>query len=559
MVEDLGSKNGSFIDGQRVRRAAAPSGARLRFGSVELAVERLAGGAELAIRFESPQDGSSSLAGHENDETRPIGAEGSGDDDALAILEGLLPSLLSQDPIEMLHRLAEAFRLDGACLVEWTSSQEPLALTSWGEISDLPPLARIRDLPAQTIAGGDWRCCTFGAGARGLLAARLPGREPPPRRPRGLVLWHGGKERPVVPPRLLRILLRLLESTDVGEELPHQGGSAGGALRFPAGYVTGRSRAMGELYHQMAALCRSRRPVLLHGETGVGKELLARTLHDSSPKAEAPYVVVNCAAIPENLLEAEMFGIVRGAATGIEPRPGYFARADGGTLFLDEIGELTKALQAKLLRTLQENEIQPVGGQPKPVDVWVIAASHVDLFGDGLRRDLYYRLAGGLLEVPPLRRCLDDIPALVDHFLRRAAEEAGVGLRGVTARAVARLRAYSWPGNVRELAQIMYRLVQGCPAGGIVDEDQLPANIRSPAPGPADAEARTETDDLELKPRVEALERSLIIEAMRRAGGRQVKAAEILGVSRGGLAKMLKRLDLKDSWARPEVADVEAV
>jgi two-component system response regulator HupR/HoxA len=308
----------------------------------------------------------------------------------------------------------------------------------------------------------------------------------------------------------------------------------------------------------MATLCSSRRPVLLHGETGVGKELLARTLHDSSPDPRKPYVVVNCAAVPENLLEAEMFGIVKGAATGVEPREGYFAHAHGGTLFLDEIGELTPTLQAKLLRTLQENEIQPVGGRPRPIDVWVIAATHADLRSDKLRRDLYYRMAGGLLEVPPLRRCQDDVPALVRRFLAAAAAEAGIPLRGVTVRALGRLRSYGWPGNVRELEHAMRRVVRSRPPGGIVDEDGLPEEIRSEARHLADVRPSAETDDLELRPRVETLERFLIREAMRRAGGRQVKAAELLGVSRSGLAKMLERLDLKHAWARPDVKEVDS-
>jgi transcriptional regulator with PAS, ATPase and Fis domain len=302
----------------------------------------------------------------------------------------------------------------------------------------------------------------------------------------------------------------------------------------------------------MANLVRQRRPILLHGETGVGKEMLARTLHLSSPDPEAPYIVVNCAAIPENLLEAEMFGIVKGAATGIDPRPGYFSRAAGGTLFLDEIGELSPALQAKLLRALQEGEIQPVGGRPRPIDVWVIAATNLDLESDQLRRDLYYRLAGGLLDVPPLRDCVEDLPALLRHFLALAAADNQYRIRGVTTRALRRLAAYSWPGNIRQLEHLMYRLVASRPIGGVIDEDQLPDEVREAPPPRIETPAASDLDDLALKPQIEALERQLITEAMRRAAGRQVAAAELLGISRSGLAKMLQRLDLKDSWALVE-------
>ena len=295
---------------------------------------------------------------------------------------GVRPSLGSCEPSEGLRRLAEALGLSGLCRVRWTADGIPLVRAAWGELGDLPSLEVIRELPAIRIGDGVWRCGTFGATSRGELVAWWPkgGGGAPPDRGRSFSgppsrsrrCRHDGSgsscvcsKGPTATPPTVVVEERALPS-----------------LRFPPGYVVGRSPAMEELYHRMATLCRRRRPVLLHGETGVGKELLARTLHDSSTDPKQPYVVVNCAAIPANLLEAEMFGIAGGAASGVEPRPGYFARAEGGTLFLDEIGELAPALQAKLLRVLQEGEIQPVGGRPRRVDVWVIAATHVDRRGD---------------------------------------------------------------------------------------------------------------------------------------------------------------------------------
>ena len=224
-------------------------------------------------------------------------------------------------------------------------------------------------------------------------------------------------------------------------------------LRFPPRHRPGVSPAMGALYTRIERLLKGDLPVLVSGETGVGKEMIARILHDSSERRGGPYVAVNCAAIPADLLEAEMFGIGKGVASGVEARPGRFQLAEGGTLFLDEIGEMPLALQAKLLRALQEKEIHPLGSRrPRSVDVRVVSATNVDLARHmeqgALRSDLYYRLAGVVLEVPALRECPQDVPGLTEHFLRTFAAEAGVRLRGLSVAAMQRLVAYHWPGNV---------------------------------------------------------------------------------------------------------------
>lgn len=335
--------------------------------------------------------------------------------------------------------------------------------------------------------------------------------------------------------------------------------SARRELAFPAGYRPGASPAMRRLYQKMRPLARGDLSVLIHGETGVGKEVVARILHDSSRRSEKPFVAVNCAAIPEELLEAEMFGVVKGAATGVEPRQGLFQQADGGTLLLDEVGDMPRALQPKLLRALQEKEIRPLGGRSLSVDVRILAATHAVLKpgaeGEtgGLREDLFYRLAGAVLEVPPLRRCRDDVPGLVAHFLERLATRENIHPRGLTAGALERLRAYSWPGNVRELEQEMHRLLLTADHGTILRETDLSETLRTAVPEVDQPPA--EMESLELVPRLEALEKAMLREAMLRTGGRLGEAAGLLGLSRNGLSNKLKRFGLRHSWARGEESE----
>jgi transcriptional regulator with PAS, ATPase and Fis domain len=287
-------------------------------------------------------------------------------------------------------------------------------------------------------------------------------------------------------------------------------------------------------------------PVLFLGETGVGKELLARILHDSSPRRQGPFVAVNCAAIPADLLEAEMFGIGKGVATGVAERRGKFQMAEGGTLLLDEIGDMPLPLQAKLLRALQEKEVQPVGGAPVAVHIRVIAATNSDLPGrmeDGrFRSDLYFRIAGFALRVPPLRERPEDVPALVESFMRAFAREANKSFRGITVKALRALGEYSWPGNVRELEHEVRRLVYVCPEGQAIDSTLIAPHIlegrqeAAPVPGP---------DTLELATHVRAVEKRLIQQALARANGNQTQAAKLLGISRNGLAIKMGQLGLK--------------
>ncbi len=323
-------------------------------------------------------------------------------------------------------------------------------------------------------------------------------------------------------------------------------------LLFPDGYQPGISPRTTGLYRQMRTLLKGAFPVLICGETGVGKEMVARILHRSSDRHEFPFLAINCAAIPKELLEAELFGIGKAVATGVEPRTGIFERAASGTLLLDEVGELEPALQAKLLRALQEKEIHPVGDAPRKIDVRVLAATNADLAAQmaagRFRRDLYYRLAGYVLEVPPLRHCRDDIPGLVEHFLKVYSREFDTRPRGLSLKALRLMIHYPWPGNVRELQHEIRRLVFLSTEGQTIDSNLLSKTIRSPQ-ALSETDTRSEalggTTDLALTPRVRAFEIELIREALGRSGGNQTRAARLLKMSRNGLIKKMKRLGMK--------------
>jgi two-component system NtrC family response regulator len=314
-----------------------------------------------------------------------------------------------------------------------------------------------------------------------------------------------------------------------------------------AGDLIGMSGAMRDVQKAIGLLADSDATVLLVGETGTGKEVVARAIHRHGRRAGAPFVAVNCAAIPTELLESLLFGHVRGAFTGaVADRAGSFREARGGTLFLDEIGDMDLAMQAKLLRVLQEREVTPVGGRPVRVDVRVIAATHRDLpqaIRDGrFREDLYYRLGVVPVALPPLRERLADILPLAEHFL---ALVAGNGVpRRLAPDAAARLLAHPWPGNVRELLNAMQRVATFVrrPVIAAADLDFLAAAPVDDASDPAvDWLAGT------LPEAVERLEAAMIRRAMAEAGGNRTQAAERLGIRRQLLYQKLARYGLEPS------------
>src|SRR5881409_2299268 len=308
-------------------------------------------------------------------------------------------------------------------------------------------------------------------------------------------------------------------------------------LRRERGFESfiGKSRQMLDIFDTIRKAAESDSTVLVTGESGTGKELVARAFHDESPRRNGPFVSVNCGAIPETLMESELFGHVKGAFTGaVAETIGLFSAAAGGTLFLDEITEVPSSVQVKLLRAIQEREIRRVGDtRDIKVDVRLIAASNRELdkaVADGaLREDLFYRLNVIPVHLPPLRDRREDIPLLVAHFVKKLAREVGRPVRGATPEAVAVLEQYHWPGNIRELENVVERaMVLG--ASELIDLEALPATVRQPR-------SRDETpvelpaDGIDLEATLDRIERRYMQLALDRVGGVQTRAAELLRVS----------------------------
>jgi two-component system NtrC family response regulator len=308
--------------------------------------------------------------------------------------------------------------------------------------------------------------------------------------------------------------------------------------------IIGESGRMQEVLALVKQVAPSDATVLVRGESGTGKELIARAIHFNSRRAAGPLVTLNCAALPEQLLESELFGHEKGAFTGaVAQRKGRFELADGGSIFLDEIGDLTPALQVKLLRVLQERQFERLGGtRTLTVDVRILAATHRDLeqaMRDGtFREDLYYRLNVVIIQIPPLRERREDIAALLDHFLLRFTEKNRREVTGITAAARDALLRYDYPGNVRELENVVERAVLLC-RGRVIDLEDLPVALRPGERGTADAEPRNLPD------LVESIERQAIRAALERHGGVQTQAAEELGISERVLRYKMRKYGLE--------------
>jgi len=304
--------------------------------------------------------------------------------------------------------------------------------------------------------------------------------------------------------------------------------------------IVGASALLEEVRQQIAVAAPTNGRVLIHGENGAGKELVARAIHALSTRRDGPFVEVNCAAIPEELIESELFGHERGAFTGaVARRRGKFELADQGTLFLDEVGDMTLKTQAKVLRALEEQAFERVGGKETlRVDVRVLAASNqdlTDLIAQGrFREDLFYRLNVIPIEVPPLRRRKEDIPALVSHFIALFSAENGKRPKTISVEALAYFLSYDWPGNVRELRNMVERLVIMAPRDVIGPED-LPPPLR-PKEGPGDDVQRERT----LKDAREAFERAYIVAELRAHDGNVTRTADTLGIERSHLYRKLK-------------------
>ena len=309
-------------------------------------------------------------------------------------------------------------------------------------------------------------------------------------------------------------------------------------------HMVGSSDAMQKVFDVVRRVAPTEAGVLITGESGTGKELIAKAIHQGGGRSKEPFVAINCAAIPANLLESELFGHVRGAFTdAVRDRAGKFEQADGGTLFLDEVGEMPLELQPKLLRVLQEMEVEPIGGKIRSVDVRIIAATNQDVelaIEEGrFREDLYYRLAIITIELPPLRERPDDIPLLIEYFLKRFSAEAPIV---VSTAAFECLKAYTWPGNVRELQNAIERLVV-LNHGDVVEPEHLPAKFCA-------APTAKRNRVVELPPEgysLEVLEREVVVQALERNDWNQTRAADFLQIPRHTLIYRMEKYDIKKS------------
>ena len=315
--------------------------------------------------------------------------------------------------------------------------------------------------------------------------------------------------------------------------------------RYQFGGILGRSRAMRALFQLLETVSRSSSTILITGETGTGKEVVARAIHHGSPRRAARFVALNCSAIPETLLEAELFGHVRGAFTGaVGTRQGRIEQAHKGTLFLDEVGTMSTALQMKLLRALQEREFERVGDNNTiKVDVRFISATNSDLakmVAEGtFREDLYYRLNVIPMQLPPLRERRDDIPLLVTHFLEKFAPGTAMHVSQAAMRA---LMAYAWPGNVRQLENAVERAVALGAGRNEIDIADLPPEIQALPQTASTPFVDFPDDGLDLPAYLSSIERDLIHRSLERTGGNRNKAAELLRIKRTTLVEKLKRL-----------------
>ncbi len=315
--------------------------------------------------------------------------------------------------------------------------------------------------------------------------------------------------------------------------------------RYEFGNIIGRSPAMQEIFATVTRVAATRATVLLCGESGVGKDMIARAIHQHSPRADRPFVKINCTALPENLMESELFGYEKGAFTGANiTKPGKFEQADTGTVFLDEIGDVPASIQVKLLRILQEREFERLGSnKTRHIDVRVLAATNVDLreaLENGtFREDLYYRLNVMPLNIPALRERKEDIPSLAEHFVKKLGPEMGSRAQAISPPAMEKLIAYHWPGNVRELENVIERSLVLAP-GEVLAPDDIRLDM-SPRAKPVMTSDHFLPDGMTL----DDYEQSIIREALKRASGNKSQAARLLGLTRNALRYRLTQMGIE--------------
>jgi two-component system, NtrC family, response regulator PilR len=324
--------------------------------------------------------------------------------------------------------------------------------------------------------------------------------------------------------------------------------------RSQLGKIIGRSQRMQALYQMVETVAQVQSTVLVTGDSGTGKELVARAIHDLSPRAEKPFVSINCGAFTETLLESELFGYVKGSFTGANTnRRGLFEAANSGTIFLDEIGEMSPAMQVKLLRVLQERKVRPVGATDETVvDTRVIAATNRDLGSmvkEGtFREDLYYRISVIPIELPQLRERREDIPELTDHFVQKFCGQTGRTVR-ISDKAMRLLEAYSWPGNVRELEHTIERAV-ALETTDSIQPERLPDKITNYDPNRIADALQFPEEGINITAHLDQLEKTYVLEALRRTAGNQTNAAELLALSVRSLRHLLDKHGIRELTAQ---------
>jgi two-component system response regulator AtoC len=356
-------------------------------------------------------------------------------------------------------------------------------------------------------------------------------------------------EKPVDNDELLLIISRLVEVKRLLREVEDLKSELSSRYRFSN--IIGTSRQMNSVFQMMGKIARVDGTVLVTGESGTGKELIARAIHFESPRKDGPFVVVNCGAIPKDLIESEFFGHTKGAFTDAKSEKiGKFELAGSGTIFLDEVGELSSEAQVKLLRALGEREIVKVGGvETIPIDVRVIAATNKNLEeavrNGGFREDLYWRLAVLSLHLPPLRERPEDLPLLCDHFVRKYNQELGRAVQGVSPRALELFASYAWPGNIRELESVLYEAMVMSDTA-LIEEQNLPQRFLAMTPPAGDSVGSLDKPLGEVVAGLtERAEKSLIEKALEATGWNKTRAAGLLGISRKTLFNKMTSLGIR--------------
>jgi two-component system response regulator HydG len=516
-IVDTSSKNGVMVGTRRVDNAVLVAGDAVRLGAASVTVEEIStSDAELALRW-SAESSTSHAQFFTNDTDSGVGVDAlTGPAAALQwarTVEQRTAWEVERDLVALVEDARRIVRADSLLVVE-RDRDDVSVIAAAGALPD--------DREAALLASGNapgWRVF-------GRVAARVDG-----------VAWKR-EFLEFVDAKLGAVL-------DISGEPASPRQTSDGTL--PSGIVVGPSPLMRALVADLQRIAVSNIDVLLLGETGTGKELMAHAIHELSARSRGPFIAFNCAAVSGELLEAELFGIGRNVATGVDQRPGLFVAADSGTILLDEISEMPQLLQAKLLRVLQEREVLAVGGtRPRKIDVRVISSTNRDLesavAAGTFRADLYFRLRALELRIPPLRARAEDIPQLAHAFARNAAAGANKRIRGISRRALARLLEWPWPGNVRELQHTIEAAVVHCPDSDVIRDEHLNLSQTSDE---RPIQAIVPREDATLAHRIETVERDAILAALRNCHGNKSRAAKLLGITRAGLYLKLKRYGIE--------------